>query len=195
MTNLFDLIEGSGSGQAASITELRLGPEPATMLLFTAEVEAARIHYEQGEPFRTYVICPAAGCPVCFLGSASQQVALLPAYNLETRAVEVLRVPTRRSPGSLATVLMPLLKDSGIADKVVLLSRDGPRYAARSQPLAEEADRGDAVISAFLEAQKNGLKLADAFSQPSAGELAEVERIRRKLDAVGGYKPPTTPEQ
>ena len=190
MTNLFDLIEGSGEGQAASIAELRLGPEPATLVLFTADVEAVSMHYESGEPFRYYVICPAAGCPVCFIGTASQQVALLPAYNLETRAVEVLRVPTRRGPGSLATLLMPLLKDPSIGGKVVLLSRDGQRYTARSQPLADDADHGDAAIAAFLEAQKNGLKLADAFSQPTAAELAEVERIRRKLDAIGGYKLP-----
>lgn len=193
MTNLFDLIEDAGDGQATSINELRLGAEPATVIFFTADVDAAPFHFESDEPFNSYVICPRSGCPICFLGTAAQQVALLAVYNLETRAVEVLRIPTRRSPGSLATILMPLLKDPAIGDKVVLISRNRARYTARSQPLSEDADHGEAAIAAFVEAQKAGLTLASAFPQPTAAELAEVERIRRKLEAVGGYKLPATP--
>jgi hypothetical protein len=190
--NLFDLVGDAGSSQPASITELRLGTEPATVRLFTSDVEAARLHWESGEPYRTYIVCPGPGCPVCFLGSAPQNCGLIPVYNLETRSVEVLRFSTRQSPGSLVTLLMQLLRDEGIAEKVVLLSRDGSRYSARSQPLAADADHGDAAIASFVEAQKVGLKLAGAFPQPAAAELAEVERVRRKLDAVGGYKLPAT---
>ena len=191
--NLFDLLGNAGASQPAGITELRTGTEPATVRLFTSEVETARIHYESGEPFRTYVICPGTGCPVCHIGSAPQQCGLLPVYNLETRAVEVVRFSIRQVPGALVTLLMQLLRDEGIAEKVVLLSRDGSRYTARSQPLGEDADHGDAAIASFIEAQQAGLKLAGAFAQPTAAELAEVERVRRKLDAVGGYKLPETP--
>lgn len=190
MTTLFDLLQGGGASQPTGLTELRLGLEPATVRFFTSDIEAVQMHYEPGDPFRRNIVCPGLGCPSCFLGSAPQQCGLLPAYNLETRAVEVLRFSTRQSPGSLVTLLLNLLRDETIAGKVVLLSRDGFRYTARSQPLAQDADHGDAAIASFIEAQKAGLRLASAFPQPTAAELAEVERLRRKLDAVGGYELP-----
>ena len=48
------------------------------------------------------------------------------------------------------------------------------------------------AIEAYLTARKEGLKLSSAFPRPSAAELADVERIRAKLQNRKGYVPPST---
>jgi len=190
MVDLFQLVEGVDDSQTGALRELRLNQEPAAIMAFTSDVDVALLHYEIDEAVRGYVPCPGTGCPSCFLGSAPQRFGLLPVLNVESREVEVLRIPTRRSAGSLAAALLPLLKDSDISDKVVMISRQGSRFTARSQPLAENGDRCASAIEAFLAARKDGLKLVSAFPKLSAAELAEVERVRRKLAAVGGYVAP-----
>lgn len=192
MPDLFEVLEGGESENLQPIRELRLGPEPAMVLLFARDVEEAYLHYEPDESARGYLVCPGKGCPYCDLGSAPGRVALLPIYNIESGTVEVLRIPTRAEPGSLGALLTPFTRDPEIANKVLLISRSGSRYRVEAKPLSENADRGVEAIRTFLEARKAGLSLKSAFLQPTADEMREIPRLRRKLDAIGGSAGPTS---
>jgi len=190
MTSLSDLAN-EGAGEAPSIlNELRLGTEPAACLLFEDDTQEVSLHYESDPSVRSYVICPGPGCPACFLGSAPKEFGLLPVLNIESGEVEVLRVSRQRGPGALLDGLLPIVKRSDLADLLVLIRRAGMRYSVSTQPLAEGATRHEQVIAAFQEAMQGGLRLSSAFYAPTASELAETERIRRKLDAMGGYEAP-----
>lgn len=189
MPKLTNYFQGHQNGAPKSLQELRLGKEPSMVLLFTEEAEDVLLHYEKDEAVRSFVPCPGKDCPLCYVGSAPQKFLLLPVYNIETCRVEVLRIPTTRGPETLVASLLPLLKDPNISNKLFLLSRNIARYRVEIHDLSEDADRGIDAIQSFMEACGNGLKLVSAFPQWSAKELAGVERIRRKLDACGGYSP------
>jgi hypothetical protein len=190
MPNLIDELEGPDNQASVSLHQTRLGKEPVMVLLFTAEVENAALHFEGDEAVFSYLPCPGKSCPLCYLGSAPQQSYLLPVLNLESREVEVLRIPSKRGPETLAAALKPHLKDPDIASKVLLISRNVNRYRVEARPLARDADHGADVVAAFKTASENGLQLVTAFPRLSAAEIAEVERVRRKLDAIGGWSPP-----
>jgi hypothetical protein len=159
--------------------------------LFTRDFEPVDLHYLDVETYRCYGRCPGRGCPLCYLGIAPNKFALTPVFNIAAAEVQTLRIPSRRGIGSLFAGLQPVLSDPGVADKVALISRTGNRYTVRAQPLAETADHGEAAIARFEEDVNAGLKLSSAFIAPAAAELAEIPSIRRKLDAIGGYRPPT----
>ena len=189
MSSLIDHFETQDDNQPTGLSECRLGREPTMILAFTGDTDEVALHYESDEAVRSYVPCPGDDCPVCFLGSAPQEFFLLAAFNVESQRVEVLRISKKRGPDSLGAHLIPHLRDPDIANKVVFISRDNSRYRVEVRPLAENADRGAAAISAFQAACEEGLELSSAFPQLSSADIAEVERVRRKLDAVGGYAP------
>jgi hypothetical protein len=191
MPSLIDSLDGATEHDPTQINELRLREEPATVLLFTDDADEARLHYEADDAIRSYIPCPGEGCPLCGLGNSPQRVFLLPVYNIETGAVEVLRIAAKRGPGSLGALLLPHLKGSHLADKLFLIGRNGMRYSVRTQPLAATADRGVSAIQAFLEARADGLSLVTAFPAMTAAEIADLDRVRRKLDAMGVPAPST----
>lgn len=190
MPNLIEELEQQDSQGPDVLRTVKLGKEPTALILFTGEFEPATLHFEGDEAVWSYIPCPGGGCPICFLGSAPQQFYLLPVFNVESRQVEVLRISSHRGPDSLSGGLKPHLKDPQIAEKIFLVSRLFKRFKIEVRPLAENADRGAQVILAFKTAWEGGLKLIDAFPKMSPSEIAEVERVRRKLDAIGGWTPP-----
>jgi hypothetical protein len=189
MPTLFDFLNNSNDAAPNALRECRLGGEPATVLLFTAEIEQVALHWEKDPMFRCFIQCPGDRCPICYLGAASEAYALLPVLNFESGEVEVLRIPARRGPGSLGARILPLIQDPSIATKVVSISRTDSRYSVSSRPLGEHTNHGEPAIEQFVQARESGLKLSSAFPCPTAGELAEAPRIRCKLDVIGGYEP------
>jgi len=169
---------------------VRLGLAPSMLLLFTADGDPAKLHFVPDPTVKAHVPCPGARCPVCYVGDPPVRVHLLPVVNVRTRAVEVLRVPHRRGPGTLATLLLPHFDDEDLQDKLFVVTRDGARHGVEVQPLGERADRCTAAIEGFRKAREEGLSLLVAFPEYSAAELGEVPEIRRMLDAVGGWDPP-----
>jgi hypothetical protein len=192
MASLIDYFESPDDTNSGLLRECRLGPDPVMVLLFTDEVEEVRLHYESDESVRSYFPCPGEGCPHCHLGSAPQDFLLVPVFSIERQAVEVLRVSRKRGPGSLGSHLLPHLRDPDISRKVLIISRNANRYRLEARPLAESADRGAEAIEAFSAALKGGLKLVSAFPLLTPADIAGVERVRRKLDAIG-YRPPEPP--
>ena len=189
MSSLIDHFETQDDNQPTGLSECRLGREPTMLLAFTGDTDEVTLHYESDEAVRSYFPCPGHDCPVCFLGSAPQEFFLLPVFNVESRRVEVLRISKKRGPDSLGAHLIPHIKDPDVSNKVIFVRRDGSRYRVEVRPLSETADRGAAAISAFQTACEEGLKLSSAFPQLSSADIADVERGRRKLDAVGGFTP------
>ncbi|MEO6595305.1 MAG: hypothetical protein ABIP94_11180 [Planctomycetota bacterium] len=190
MTNLIDFYSGPDGEPVPTLSEMKLGLEPAMAMLFTADIEPTRLHYVADEAVRSYLACPGTGCPLCFCGVEPPTFHLLPVFDVEAGLVKVLRIPARRQPGGLGPLLVPHLRDKDIASKVILLSRNGAKYTIEARPLGTNARRGEAQIKAFLEDQQAGITLAGAFPRMSPEELAEVPAIAAKLDALGGWKPP-----
>lgn len=193
MTNLVDFYSGPDGEPAASLSEMRLGTEPAMAMLFTADSEEARLHFVADDAIRSYVACPGAGCPICHCGVAPTTFHLLPVFDIESGTVKVLRIPARRQPGGLGPLLVPHLRDKAIANKVILISRNGAKYSVEARDLAANARRGEQQIKAFLDEREAGLKLVAAFAHLPPAELAEVPAIATKLAALGGWQPPTEP--
>jgi len=165
---------------------MRVGAEPVLALFFSRDSEPVRLHYESDETVQSYLHCAGAGCCICQLGAAPTRFLLLSVYSLESRAVEVLRVSEARGPGKLRTELGILQEQEDLASTLVSIARGkNYRYTVQVRPLGEHADRGSAAIESFLRARKGGLRLSMAFLTMSPLEMAEVPRIRRKLDAIG----------
>jgi hypothetical protein len=188
MVNLLEQLESTESSQTPSLNQLKVSEEPVMILLFTPDVEKAPLHYESDESVRSYLPCPGINCPVCYLGSAPKEFFLLPVYNFESRDVEILRIPTKRGPDTLASAIKPFLQDPEISDKVLILTRNVHRYHLESRPLLKSADRGARAIQAFQQKLQKGLKLTSAFPNMTIAEIAEIERVKRKLDAMGGFE-------
>ena len=111
-------------------------------------------------------------------------------YSLEDQQVGVIRIADKRSPGSLLTYLTPHLRDPDISKKVLFIRRKGSRYSVEARPLTENASRGEGEIEHFLKQREGGLDFRSAFLHLTPEEYADIERVRRKLDAVGGFEPP-----
>lgn len=169
---------------------VRLGPLPTALLLFTPDAEEVSLHFVADQAVRSYVPCPGDECPLCYCGVRPSPAFLLPVISIQRRCVQVLRVAQRRGPGSLFTMLAPHLGEEDMANKLYLIRRDGGRYLVETQDLGERADRCDRVITGFLKAREEGLRLTSAFPSYTSEELAEVEEVKRFLDAVGGWSAP-----
>lgn len=187
MKSIIEEFDQLNENQPQCLEELRLGPEPTMVIAFTRDVEDVSFHYEDDESARGYIVCPGENCPACHLGAQPVPTWLLPAYSIEDEDIRVLRIPKRRAASSLATHLMPLLRRPDIGDQMLLITRNGAKYAVEARTLAKNASRGEAAMSEFLARWKEGLKLSSAFVHLTPEEYAEVPRIRRKLDARGDY--------
>lgn len=188
MADIIDAFEVGSDPDRLEV--VRLGANPTLLMFFTREAEAARMHWEDDPTVRSYVPCPGNRCPLCYAHEAPTDFQLLPALEVEKKKVGVLMVSMARGPSSLAAQLLPHLRDQQVQDKLVLVSRDRSDYSVDVRPLGERADRCLGVIQAFVKARDAGLGLLTAFRTFSVVELAEVPRVRAKLDALGGWTPP-----
>ena len=195
MISLIDFYTGSEGDANPTLSEMRLGSEPAMALLFTADAQETRLHYIGDESVRSYVVCPGTGCPACHCGVEPRQFNLLPVFDVAACAVKVLRVSARRQQDGLGPLLLPHLRDKAIASKLILISRNGATYTLEARLLAAHANRGEAAIKAFLDELQAGLKLETSFPRMSPEELAEVPAITAKLAAIGGWQPPGAKDQ
>ena len=198
MPSLIEKVEGADFEPRSHITELRIGDEPVLIGLFTDDFEGVKLHYVDDDSVKSYVVCPGDSCPMCHLSYQAKDFYLLPAYDHDEREVKVMRISPSRGVASLLSVLMPFLRDTEIADKLVILRRQGYRYFGERRPIGGSADRGIDAIKRFVEARAGGLSLASAFAQMTVEDLRDVPKIRTKLELTGGLpapneKPRSTP--
>lgn len=190
MPNFWDICD-EPADEAPRLELVRLGPEPSMLLFFTTEAEPALLHFLKDDAVFSYVPCPGNECPVCYVASRARESVLMPVVNIESKRVEVLRVARSFGTDGLLMALRPHLRDDhAFADKLFLIRREGARFYVDVRPLGEHADRCEAAVGAFLRDNSEGLSLLSAFPSFTATELAEVESVRAKLDAVGGWQPP-----
>ena len=192
MTNLLDFYSGADGEPMPTLSEMKLGQEPAMAMLFTPDSEEVRLHYVSDDAVRAYVVCPGSGCPLCYCAVEPKTYHLLPVLDMESGMVKVLRIPARRQPDGLGPLLVPHLRDEAIASKVILISRNGAKYTVEARALGANAKRGEHQIKAFVDDREAGMTLGSAFPHMTPEELAEVPTIAAKLDALGGWEPPAT---
>ena len=135
MVDLREALDDQQDQPPEMLDVCRLGAEPVMLQLFTSEVEEASLHFESDSAVRSYIKCPGEDCPTCYLGSAPQLCFLLPVLNVESRQVEVRRVPPTRGSQALAAGLLPILRNKDLPDKIVHMRRDGYRYTVWSKPM------------------------------------------------------------
>jgi hypothetical protein len=186
-----DILDAFDAASGPERLELvRLGVNPVMLMVFTRESEAVRVHWEEDPSVGAYVRCAGVGCPACYVHEAPSAYQLLPVLDVAKRKVGVLMVSMTRGPASLGAQLLPHLRDEQVHNKLFLVSRERAKYAVDVRPLGEHADRFLGAIEAFSKARIDGLSLRSALPMLSALELAEVPRVRTKLDALGGWTPP-----
>lgn len=170
-----------------SLPEVKLSGDPARILLFSDEIEDARMHYEQDESVRSYFHCPGDKCPYCLLDKKLDHFHLLAVFAIASREVSVLRISAQEGPNRLLSLLRPHLDDPNIDRKVLAVSRAGYRYIVDALPVRPGVDVGANAIARFLDAYAAGhVKLASTFPSFGVAELREVPSIRNELDVLDG---------
>lgn len=185
MGKFSDQFNSDSSDVQIDISEIWLREDPVLLLLFTDDSDEVNLHFVDAKEVNTFVICPGTRCPLCFAGSAPQVHHLLPVYSIDDSAVRVIKVSNHRGPGALGPALHRLFADPKIADKVVILSHKGKKFQVQTRPLPSDCDHGESAIATFKAARENGLDLKSAFHSLTASELADIEKIHRKVKAMG----------
>lgn len=191
MGNLHEFFSGGEAGPLRHLEEQRIGGDPAMVILFTSESAEAQMHFIEDPTVRGYVICPGRGCPACHAGTAPVLMLLLPVFDVTTRAVRVLRIPARRHPGSLLSLIMAHLPKDKPTNRMLAITRNGMKYSVVAHQVAPTADRGEEVIRDFLQHHEMGLKLESAFQRVTCEELADVPQIANRLSMLGTWQPPS----
>lgn len=197
MADLFDVFPDAGDLDSAPLTELKVGADPAMVIFFTTETEAVLLHYEQDPAVHSYLVCPGPDCPICRLGSKPEKFGLIPVVNVDSQDVEVLRVPSKRGADALLPQLAEFLRAPNLDGRGALISRDKSyRWRLTSVALEEHSDRGELAVQRFLDRMAAGSDLASAYYRPTAAELADVDRIKRRLGMIAPRaaqkRPPST---
>lgn len=191
MGNLLEFMTGDGDGQPSQLQELRLGSDPAMVLLFTADTADVGMHFVDDASVNSYVICPGQGCPVCHVGSAAIPTMLLPVYEIGSRTIRVLRVPMRRQPGTLAACITPHVAGGKPSTRLLAITRNGAKYAVVAHQISPAADRGDDVIRDFVSLPDTDVRLKSAFRAMTPEELADIPAVANKIATLGTWRPPT----
>lgn len=191
MVDILDLADEASGAMSQPLEPVRLSENATLLLFFTREAARAKLHFVPDPAVSSYVECMGPGrCPLCYCAQVPVDMALLPVVNAAMRAVQVLRIPTRRGAGMLMTHLIPHLRGDDVVNKLFRVQRLGAKYVVEVQALPHDADRCLDVVRDFETVRKAGLKLTSAFPDFTPAELAEVPQIRKMLDSIGGWKTP-----
>lgn len=186
---MIDLLGINASSDDASrnhLVEVKLYDEAAMLVLFTSDADEAAVHYEQDEGSRGYILCLGKGCPFCEIGKRASQVILLPAYNIETRRVDVLRISRTTGPGTLMSGIRAHLGAPNVHDLILVVTKVADRYETKSVPLTDAIDRGDGAIRRFKDLSASGeVDLKSIFRRMSRAEILAIPRVETKLRALG----------
>lgn len=195
MPRLNEIGGDSTPNNSAVLRELYLRNEPAIVITFTDDVDEIAVHYEPDDANRGILHCLGAECPYCLIGAKPQRYYLIPVYNVETRAVEVLRVSPYVGPGTLLSVLKNHMSrpDAGSSSLVIIL--DQKKYSGASRPLDARADRGFDAIARFKAEIETGLTLGSVVRRLTRSEIEAIPRIGIKLAALGLQSPVDTTKQ
>ena len=171
------------------LTVLRIKTEPAYLSLFTDEGAGVITHYlERTETWAGgYVHCLKQDCPACAAQIDRKQFLLLPVADLTDSGIKILQVPSEKGPGKLLTEIGKVLGLPNRAEIVTKIHRttnyqhvvDAHRQNAFNPDVA-------AKIKCFVEELKaNRVNLSSVVSWLPASEMAQHERIAKRLELEG----------
>lgn len=169
----------------SNLGEIVIRDEPVIVICFTSDVDEIALHYEKDPTVKGWIVCIGESCPYCALGAKASKFFLLPVYNREADAVEILRMAEQTGPGTLFSALQAHLATDDSTEHVLVITRDGNRYQTRRVALAKNAERGSTAIAHFKMRVDGGLKLASAFKSMNKAEIEAIPRVRAKLEALG----------
>jgi hypothetical protein len=191
VVDLLSLISGS-QNDIPNYTELWISAKPATVLLFTTDVELANLHYEDDRTARGWVVCHGVGCLYCRFGDKPQEHYLLAIVHVESGSVRFLRIRQSKGPKTLLGQLTPYLTRTDTRDIAVVISRDGADYSVRHCPLRPDADRCDGAVKQYQKDISGGFQLASVLRHMTPDEMKEVPRFQRLLVSLDLPEQPAT---
>lgn len=192
VVDLADVFGGADSAPPAAMERLsvRVG-EPVVVIAFSTVSTVIHDHWVDGWG---YSLCPRhhgeGRCPLCQLGKPAEKVVLMPVYEPDSAAVQVMRVPDQRRPRSLWSEMKEKFYREYQRDespRVISILHEGRgRYVVESNPVPEGVDNGRDAIALWFRAFEAGeIKLVDAWASVSDAELRATPEIDAKLRLRG----------
>jgi hypothetical protein len=190
LVSLIDLATEADQSEAGSqLSVLPIRTEPVFVSLFTDQVLNVITHYlERTDTWSGgYVYCLGKDCPACAALVDRKPFALLPVADLIDGTIKILRVPTEKGPGRLLTELVKVLSLPSRADIVTKISRiSNYQYVVEAHREATLHPDVAAAIKRFVqELETRVVNLQSVITSMSASEMAQHERIARRLELVG----------
>jgi hypothetical protein len=111
---------------------------------------------------------------------------VLPVYDVETDSVKALLVSGAMSPHSLGPQLRVEIDKGGLDERFLLISRRYAKYEVTSTPMTNGAESGEIAIADFMKRLQEGrTSLEGVIPRLSNSELAEIQEVQRKANALG----------
>ncbi len=82
------------------LVEARITDDETPFIFFTAEATPVTLHYSKDQE-NPYLRCNGSNCLQCRVGRRPKNFLLLPAYNILSQSVEILRLRDSNRPGAL----------------------------------------------------------------------------------------------
>ena len=176
-------VAAAESGEAP-LEMVRLAEDETAFTFFTAETEAAEIHYCSETEIRGYVLCNGPDCLLCRIGRKRDQRLLLPVYLPAVGCVGILPVSRSLRPFALLPQISNVLKME--KPMVMFVTREGAKYSVSTAEIQKDVDGGEAAIKRFVQDYESGhLNLATVYQRIENEQLADVGEIARMMSLKG----------
>ena len=183
------LPETANATGGSELEVLRLSETPALVTIFTNKVSTVATHYVELPNLRSELRCNTgleSRCLLCDLKYRLTNRAILPVYDIAAAEVKVLLVSDTRDPHSLGPQLKAELRQGGLDERYLALSRKSNRFTVKSVPAKPGHDMGEAVIADFLAKFESGqISLERVLPVYANAELWDVPELERSAEALG----------
>jgi len=148
-----------------------------------------KTHFVAAEPQRGYVQCNQdveGKCVLCDTDYKQDTRYLMPVFNTRTESVQVLSIPTTKSPHSLGPQLRTELDRGDLDKRFLWISQDYAKYKVRSMPMPDDAESGEIAIAEFLRMVEEGqVSLESVIPTMRNIDLLDIPEIQRAATAMG----------
>ncbi len=176
---------GSTRSEPSRLQSVYVGPNELHVIPFTDRGVRVKIHFLNEAEYRGYIPCNGDVCDACRVGYSAMDWILLPVYNPDAAAVQVLQLSIAKRPGALLPQLAPLI-NSGQPLLAMLQQRPDKTYSVNSMPLTHGDDAGESSIVDFLAKMNAGqVDLASVLNHLSNEDLRAIPAIAAKLKRKG----------
>ncbi len=134
---------------------------------------------------RSYVHCNGDGCLLCKLGYKTDDIFLMPIFDLIDHKVVILSVrKANSSPKALRPQLMAALK---APKSLIEINRiDNINYTVSTRPLSENLKSDPDKINAFVDAYNNEtIDISEVYPRMTDEFLSTLSTIQKRMAAKG----------